>query len=144
MSHTLLLKYLESIGIGGIPLKLFENYLSNRLQCVPIKSERSELDLIKYGVPLLFSRDFIYRLDQLFCEVGLLDSQQLLCGIIRQHRLKSDLKNSNHQYNTTNKQTTYHTPFMCNSKDQRKFSFLGPKLFQFLPVEILTICSANI
>ena len=51
VSHSILLKKLEYYGVRGIPLKLFESYLTNRLQTTKIDNATSALDLILWGVP---------------------------------------------------------------------------------------------
>lgn len=51
VDHNTLLNKLENIGIRGVPLALFQSYLSNRLQSVYINCEYSDLEVSKYGVP---------------------------------------------------------------------------------------------
>lgn len=50
MPHNLLLHKMESYGIRGTPLKLFENYFSNRQQCVKIGEFKSEFKSIFRGI----------------------------------------------------------------------------------------------
>ena len=49
--HKGLLHKLKSIGIRGKLLEWFCDYLSNRTQCVVIKSEKSTMQTVKSGVP---------------------------------------------------------------------------------------------
>jgi len=51
LDHTLLIKKLEFYGIRGLPLKLFESYLSNRKQYVVYNDVTSNLTKITCGVP---------------------------------------------------------------------------------------------
>ena len=51
VSHKLLLKKLEYYGVRGIPLKLFESYLSNRRCYTELGSYRSREGIISSGVP---------------------------------------------------------------------------------------------
>jgi len=51
VSHEILFRKLESIGIRGIVLELFKNYLNNRKQVVKIGSNYSDNLVIKRGVP---------------------------------------------------------------------------------------------
>jgi hypothetical protein len=51
VDHKILLKKLSNIGVGGIELKWFESYLSNRKQLVNIGSSNSCLLEILLGVP---------------------------------------------------------------------------------------------
>lgn len=51
VSIPLLLRKLESIGVRGIPLKLMEDYLTDRRQRVRIGEALSEEQVVKYGVP---------------------------------------------------------------------------------------------
>lgn len=51
VSHKQLLETLEDIGIRGIPLKLFESYLRNRVQAVKIGETIGEPASVTYGVP---------------------------------------------------------------------------------------------
>lgn len=51
VSHTLILNKLEKIGINGSALKMFQSYLSNRLQVVKIDKTHSNMLPITCGVP---------------------------------------------------------------------------------------------
>lgn len=51
VSHRILLQKLEKMGIRGIALKLFENYLSNRHQATIVNGTLSDLKLITCGIP---------------------------------------------------------------------------------------------
>ena len=51
VDRTILLKKLEHYGIRGIGLRLIENYLSNRKQCVIIDGVLSDILSIDLGVP---------------------------------------------------------------------------------------------
>ena len=51
ISHTILLKKLKKIGIHGLELEWFKNYLSNRNQFVYTNGEKSDLLGISKGVP---------------------------------------------------------------------------------------------
>ena len=51
IDHEILLKKLEIYGVRGVPLKLLENYLSNREQCVSVLDEVSDRLPVLYGVP---------------------------------------------------------------------------------------------
>ena len=51
VNHQILLKKLNYYGIKGLPLKWFESYLLNRTQCVSIGNIKSDIDMIKCGVP---------------------------------------------------------------------------------------------
>ena len=51
LNHNILLDKLEHIGIRGVPLKLFQNYLHNRTQSVYCNGLNSSSNSIKTGVP---------------------------------------------------------------------------------------------
>lgn len=51
VSHTILLKKLENIGITGIALNMYKSYLSNRKQIVKIGNNKSQPKPVTYGVP---------------------------------------------------------------------------------------------
>lgn len=51
VSHKILLKKLNSIGITGTALSMFKSYLSNRRQVVRIGNQHSQAKSITYGVP---------------------------------------------------------------------------------------------
>jgi exonuclease III len=62
VDHKLLIESLRNIGVRGIPLKIFESYLENRMQIVKIGAKRSKMMRIRTGVvqgsvlgPLLFN-----------------------------------------------------------------------------------------
>jgi len=50
-SHSILLKKLKNLGIGGVELLWFENYLSNRPQYVFLNGKSSKIVNINIGVP---------------------------------------------------------------------------------------------
>ena len=61
VSHKILLKKLNNLGIKGMALRWFESYLSDRIQCVDIKGNFSSFKTINISVmqgsvlrPLLF------------------------------------------------------------------------------------------
>lgn len=51
VSHRQLLEALEDIGIRGTTYNLMKSYLTQRKQCVKIKTETSDLKTIDFGVP---------------------------------------------------------------------------------------------
>lgn len=51
VSHSLLLRKLDDVGIRGRALSLMESYLSNRAQYVQINETISQSTMSKYGVP---------------------------------------------------------------------------------------------
>lgn len=51
LDHQILLDKLNNVGIRGVPLQLFKNYLSNRVQTVFCNSKFSSFGTIKQGVP---------------------------------------------------------------------------------------------
>ena len=52
VNHDILLSKLNNYGIRGVAFDWFKSYLSDRTQYVTINNERSEIQTIKYGVPL--------------------------------------------------------------------------------------------
>ena len=51
VNHEILLDKLEYYGIRGIALKWFKSYLTGRMQCTEIGNTKSNLNLVKSGVP---------------------------------------------------------------------------------------------
>uniref|UniRef100_A0A3Q3GUZ1 Reverse transcriptase domain-containing protein n=1 Tax=Labrus bergylta TaxID=56723 RepID=A0A3Q3GUZ1_9LABR len=51
VDHTILLQRLHDVGFDNSSLKWFQNYLSNRVQCVTVQSDRSEHLPLSKGVP---------------------------------------------------------------------------------------------
>ena len=52
VAHDVLLNFLkEHVGVDGCDLRLFESYLTGRVQCVSVKGVLSELSELVYGVP---------------------------------------------------------------------------------------------
>lgn len=51
VSHELLLEKLTFYGIRGVPLQLFQSYLSYRKQFVVVNESKSNFEYVKHGVP---------------------------------------------------------------------------------------------
>lgn len=51
VSLPILISKLEHIGVRGLPLSIFKDYLKNRTQCVKIGENCSEDESIEFGVP---------------------------------------------------------------------------------------------
>ena len=51
ISHNILLKKMENLGIRGVARAWFENYLSNRQQYMELDGVKSETKMITCGVP---------------------------------------------------------------------------------------------
>ena len=51
VDHTILIGKLQKYGIRGLQLEWFKSYLDQRLQCVSSNGVRSNLRVIKHGVP---------------------------------------------------------------------------------------------
>ena len=89
VDHGILLRKLELYGVRGIVLNLFKSYFSNRKQFVEISKFKSELKMIKCGVPqgsilgpllfLLFINDLCKVSKLLHC-IMFADDTSLLCS----------------------------------------------------------------
>jgi retron-type reverse transcriptase len=51
VDHKILISKLENYGIRGVPLKWFQNYLTNRKQFTVCNNASSSLNNIEFGVP---------------------------------------------------------------------------------------------
>ena len=51
VDHQILLNKLYNYGVRGLPLKLIENYLTQRIQCTIISNSKSDAEIITCGVP---------------------------------------------------------------------------------------------
>ena len=51
VNHSILFEKLEHYGMKGLPLQLFQSYLSNRKQYVSYNNTPSYITTNKYGVP---------------------------------------------------------------------------------------------
>lgn len=51
VKHSVLIQWLESFGVTSLALNWFSSYLSDRSQCISIKSTRSPPTPLTHGVP---------------------------------------------------------------------------------------------
>ena len=51
MDHSILLQCLQNLGVMGVELKWFANYLTNRMQRVKQKDQYSDWGLVLGGIP---------------------------------------------------------------------------------------------
>ena len=51
VNHGILLKKLEKYGVRGLPIKLFQSYLSDRTQYTMINKVKSKVHPVTCGVP---------------------------------------------------------------------------------------------
>ena len=51
IDHSILLYKLQNMGVRGVTLKWLESYLTNRKQYVEIENTKSDIKIIKHGVP---------------------------------------------------------------------------------------------
>ena len=100
LNHHILLDKLKHIGIRGIPLQLFENYISNRSQSVYCNTKYSCSKTILTGVPqgsilgpllfLVYIDDIINASSKLECTIYA-DDTNLLLADMDIHSLHSNL-----------------------------------------------------
>lgn len=73
VSHDLLMEKLKYLGIRDSEWNLIHSYLNNRKQCVVVNGKRSEIGIIKYGVPqgsVLGPILFLTMINDLMCNVS--------------------------------------------------------------------------
>ena len=51
VTHQILLKKMETIGVRGVAYNLFQSYLEKRTQCVKVNTTLSSSRTVKFGVP---------------------------------------------------------------------------------------------
>lgn len=87
---------------------------------------------------VIYFRDIAYPSDSLYKEAKVLDIRQSFCYTLlcRQHLHRAELVQIEHDHLTRFKQTSSRIPKPEKTITKRSYYYLGPKIYNKLPVEI--------
>lgn len=98
--------------------------------------------LQKWILKIIHARVRTYPTETLFRESSVLDIKQLFCRdlLITQYTHRARLSQRNHPYETRNKKNVQ-LPKPVRTHTQHSFYYLGPKLYNMIPLELRTTSS---
>lgn len=111
------------------------------------KSYLNDLEIIQKKIlKIIYGKEITYSSDLLYKETKAFDIRQLYfyCNCIRQFKQKNQHPTISHNCNTRNKENKYQTNIARKTIGQRCFSYLAPRIYNVLPLEIRKIFSFNI
>lgn len=94
-------------------------------------------------IKIMYKKPTTYPTDQMYKETKIMDSRQLFfvqCNI-QQHKNKQNLTQPSHNYNI--RHNNYVVPYMKKTVGQKSYTYLGPKLYNSLPLFLKSITSQN-
>lgn len=110
------------------------------------KTHLKNLEIIQKKIlKIIFKKEQTYPSDALFEESGVLDVRQLFyfhCNV-KQHNDQNYLTKFEHMYSTRQRGHTYKVPFIKKTIGQKSYTYLGPKLYNSLNIEIRNITSIH-
>lgn len=144
VSHRDLLDTLENAGFRGITLKMFESYLTDRMQCVQIENSVSDKKIVCCGVPqgtvlgpILFTLyvNDLFNLGSCGDITSFADDTVIFykdrTWVDLKHKVENDFKTIVEFFNckllTINDKKTHFLPFTCYSKNLPNFNNIQVK-----------------
>lgn len=99
----------------------------------------------KWILKIMFKKDITYPTDDLFQMAKVADIRQLFCiAILIEQKKSKNKKEIKHKYETRYKQGSFVTPTTQKTLCQRCFTYLGPRTYNELPLEIKKINSVGL
>lgn len=99
----------------------------------------------KWILKIMFKKDITYPTDDLFQMAKVADIRQLFCiAILIEQKKTKNKKEIKHKYETRYKQDSFVTPTTQKTLCQRCFTYLGPRTYNELPLEIKKINSVGL
>lgn len=106
-----------------------------------------KLEIIqKWIIKIILGKCYTYPSNDLYREANIFDLRQLFCQnmLIHQYKNKADLKNIEHDYNTRHKEQAIQVPRTDKTIGQRCYYYIGPRIYNEVPIEIKRINSISL
>ena len=106
------------------------------------KLERTQKWLIK----IIYGKTYLYPTESLYRECGLFSVGQLFCRelALAQFKNRRFSISVDHGYATRNKEGRHAVPRIFKTIGQRCHTFLGPRFYNYLPIEVRTVNSFSL
>lgn len=100
----------------------------------------------KWILKVIYNKPYTYPTEQLYQETNIRDPRQLFFFrvIIRQHLNRHELLEIEHNYDTRYKLKSTLVPKPKKNILQRNYMYLGPKIYNLVPVDIKILTSMNL
>lgn len=100
----------------------------------------------KWILKIIYKVDFTYPTDVLYKETRVFDLRQIFCYsiLVRQYRNRHELERVDHNYGTRSKEHSTRVPKVDKTIAQRGYDFLGPRIYNMIPVELKGIQSEGL
>lgn len=97
-------------------------------------------------IKVIYNKTQLYPSNELYRDTKLFDLRQLFCQsiLVNQQKQKSCLKKIAHKYETRHKKYNIKTPISHKTIGQRGYTYLSPRIYNCIPMELKELNSINL